>query len=168
MKYFSYHFYKLCNIVFLAAVLIAYFKKFDTLLLILSSSAMYSIALQIIIESNNKKVDLEVKEIVRNKGFYRKINIIPFYIMAFFIFVLAFLQNINFIEFSSTNNLIVSILLAIYMLYKIKKYHRVKIECDKEKQELIKKYGKEKFEKTSKELDAFHKEMKEKFKDMFK
>jgi hypothetical protein len=139
---FAYYFYKLCTILFLAAILVSYLKNLDTLLSILSCGAMNSIAIEIIFKSNKKKIDLDIKELMEDEGSYKKIDIIPFYIIGFLFWLLALLQIINFISFSNTNNLILSVLMAIYMLYKIEKYHKVKREL--------------------------YDEMKEKFKDMFK
>lgn len=157
---------------FLVLTIVSYFKNFSLLLSILSSISMYLIAIKIINRSNIKKADTEIKEFVRNNGIYRKLNVTPLYIMAFLFIILAFLQNINLINFSSINNLTISVFTSVYMIYENEKCHRtiIKVEADlaKARENFINKYGKEEFKRFDDNMKEFYEKWKKDFKDLYK
>ncbi|RUT57874.1 hypothetical protein C1148_12305 [Clostridium botulinum] len=80
MKYFNYYVNEVMWSIYILISIIAYIKK-PFVLLYLSTSAIYFIAIQILIKARKKESYMKIRSILDNK--YEVVKIWPIYIIVF-------------------------------------------------------------------------------------
>ncbi|RUT63361.1 hypothetical protein C1144_03335, partial [Clostridium botulinum] len=129
MKYFNYYVNEVMWSIYILISIIAYIKK-PFVLLYLSTSAIYFIAIQILIKARKKESYMKIRSILDNK--YEVVKIWPIYIIVFIFTILGFVQNIGVIQFSKINNLILALLMGGYNLYLNEKAHKASLNFQKQ------------------------------------
>ncbi|APQ78642.1 hypothetical protein EJM73_05745 [Clostridium botulinum] len=163
MKYFNYYVNEVMWSIYILISIIAYIKK-PLILLYISTSAIYFIAIQILIKAKKKESYMKIRSILDNK--YEVVKIWPIYIIVFIFTILGFVQNIGVIQFSKINNLILALLMGGYNLYLNEKAHKASLNFEKTKQDYINKYGQDQFDKFEKESEDFFQKFQKEFDDI--
>ncbi|RUT63967.1 hypothetical protein C1149_04215 [Clostridium botulinum] len=128
MKYFNYYVNEVMWSIYILISIIAYIKK-PFVLLYLSTSAIYFIAIQILIKARKKESYMKIRSILDNK--YEVVKIWPIYIIVLF-YYFRICTNIGVIQFSKINNLILALLMGGYNLYLNEKAHKASLNFQKQ------------------------------------